>query len=251
LDKKQKFINLVLDGAQEVQRSTGMFASVTIAQAIHETGWGRSTPKDKDNGSESYNLFGRKAKNGENYVTSKTWEVYDGKRVEIYAKFKKFNSYTDSVLDRSGFLKSQYYQKACKATNPMDACDFLIKTGVFGTNGKEIGYATDPSYSDLLKKIINSNNLTQYDLPKEDEEEMAIKDDFIKLQQVVEDLTKENKALKEKLTKIENEMDMDAIPDWAKDAVNKAVSSGVLKNSSSGSKDFYRILTVLHRKGLL
>ena len=164
--RKQKFINLVLDGAREVQRKTGMFASVTIAQAIHETGWGRSTPKDKDSGAESYNLFGRKAKRGEPFVTSRTWEVYDGKRVEIFAKFKKFNSYTDSVLDRSEFLKSRYYKKACNASNANDACDFLVKTGVFNEKGKEIGYATDPAYAELLKKIIRQNNLTQYDLLK-------------------------------------------------------------------------------------
>ena len=166
--KKQAFINIVKEGAQEVQRQTGMFASVTIAQAIHETGWGRSTPKDKDTGAESYNLFGRKIKKGDPFVTSKTWEVYDGKRVEIYAKFKKFNSYTESVLDRSTFLKSKYYKKACAAKNPYDACDFLVHTGVFGTNGKEIGYATDPAYAELLKKVIRQNNLEQYDLPKEE-----------------------------------------------------------------------------------
>lgn len=251
MTKQQKFIELVKEGAQEVQRQTGMFASVTIAQAIQETGWGTSTPKDKETGAESYNLFGRKAKKGEPFVTSRTWEVYDGVKKYEYANFKKFNSYVESILDRSQFLKSKYYEKACNATNPMDACDFLIKTGVFGSNGKEIGYATDPNYPNALKSLITRWNLTQYDLPKEDEEEMAIKEDFEKLQQTVADLENKNNQLKNKIKEIEDLMSLEQVPTWAKDSVDRAIKNGLLKNPQGGSHDFYRILTVLNRKGLL
>jgi flagellum-specific peptidoglycan hydrolase FlgJ len=212
MSKKQAFIDLVLEGAREVQKQTGMFASVTIAQAIHETGWGRSTPKDKDTGAESYNLFGRKAKKGEPFVTSKTWEVYDGKRVDTFAKFKKFNSYTESVLDRSTFLKSKYYKKACSAENAFDACDFLIKTGVFNSQGKEIGYATDPAYAELLKKIIINNDLTKYDLPKNtlvkesktissNKNNLVKKEEKVEIEVQKEDADKIIKILQDKWTK--------------------------------------------------
>jgi flagellum-specific peptidoglycan hydrolase FlgJ len=170
VSKAQDFINLVLPGAQEVQRQTGMFTSVTIAQAAWETGWGVSTPKDHITGEESYNLFGRKASGDEPYVTAPTWEVYQGQRVEIMARFKKFNSYVDSILDRSSFLKLPWYQRACNADNPYDAAKYLIDTGYPGYS-----YATDPNYVSGLTSIIDSYNLTQYDLPKGDDDNVAMK----------------------------------------------------------------------------
>lgn len=223
--KKQAFIDLVLAGAREVQEQTGMFASVTIAQAIHETGWGRSTPKDKDTGTESYNLFGRKANGSDPFVTSKTWEVYGGKRVEIFAKFKKFNSYTESVLDRCSFLKLSYYKKACSADNPFDACDFLTRTGVFGSNGREIGYATDPKYSERLKQIIRDNNLTQYDLPKNavtPTKNNTEGDDEMELREEIEKLKKELAEIKELL-----EGENVGTDEWAKEGKSFVKNNGI------------------------
>jgi hypothetical protein len=183
MSRQSDFIALVTPGAQEVQRQVGMFASVTIAQAAWETGWGVSTPKDINTGEESYNLFGRKAAAGEPYVESRTWEVYGGQKVYITAKFKKFDNYIDSILDRSEFLKKKWYQRACNTDNPWDAARFLIDTGYPG-----YAYATDPSYVANLHSIMQSYNLTQYDLPKEDEEDMAVKDDVAALQKQVADL---------------------------------------------------------------
>jgi flagellum-specific peptidoglycan hydrolase FlgJ len=159
VSKQQAFIDLVVPGAQEVQKECGMFTSVTIAQAAWETGWGISTPKDIHTGDESYNLFGRKASIGDLYVESYTWEVYNGVKVYILARFKKFNSYVDSILDRSSFLKLPWYQRACLASTPEDAARFLIDTGYPGYS-----YATDPNYSDNLISIIHAYNLTRYDL---------------------------------------------------------------------------------------
>lgn len=157
------FIKMVLNGAIEVQIETGIFASVTIAQSIWETGAGASTPKDINTGEESFNLFGRKAVNGEPFVMAKTWEVVNGVRINIVAPFKKFTCYEESVLDRSSFLKLKYYTKACSAKNAIDACSFLIHTGYFDAYHQEIGYATDPNYSNGIISVINSYNLTQYD----------------------------------------------------------------------------------------
>ena len=46
---QQDFINTLIDGAQETQKQFGIFASVTIAQAIWETGWGKSSLVKTDN----------------------------------------------------------------------------------------------------------------------------------------------------------------------------------------------------------
>lgn len=44
---------------------------------------------------------------------------------------------------------------------------------------------------------------------------------------------------------------MTSVPEWAKEAVNAAVSQGLVDTPEGGSYDFYRILTVLHRKGII
>lgn len=41
------------------------------------------------------------------------------------------------------------------------------------------------------------------------------------------------------------------IPTWAKEAVSSALATGVIQDPEGGSYDFYRLLTVLHRKGLI
>ncbi len=177
----QEFITMVAPGAQEVQRERGMFASVTIAQAIWETGAGAHVPIDIDTGVNSYNLFGRKARAGEPFVHAHTWEVYNGVREEIVAKFRKFNSYEESVLDRTSFLTAPWYHKACTANNCWDAAAFLIDTGYPGYS-----YATDPNYVNGITSVIKHYNLTQYDLEKVSDKDMKAIED---LQKQVADLT--------------------------------------------------------------
>lgn len=41
------------------------------------------------------------------------------------------------------------------------------------------------------------------------------------------------------------------VPAWAEPAVSTAVTAGLLDTPAGGSLDFYRVLTVLHRAGLL
>ena len=45
LPANQKFVNSLIRGAQEAMSTFGVPASVTIAQAILESGWGRSALK--------------------------------------------------------------------------------------------------------------------------------------------------------------------------------------------------------------
>ncbi|WP_458119778.1 glycoside hydrolase family 25 protein [Paenibacillus sp. Z6-24] len=42
-----------------------------------------------------------------------------------------------------------------------------------------------------------------------------------------------------------------AIPDWAQEAVNQAVAAGIVDDPEGGSYDFYRLITVMYRKGLI
>ena len=147
---KENFINLVKDGAIDGHKNHGIFASVTIAQAILESGWGESTLSIK-----AKNLFGIKAFDDwtGNYVTMDTTEYYNGMRQTVSARFRAYNTFNDSIKDHTKLLLTERYRAVREANNYKDACNAL----------KNCGYATDPNYPSLLINIIEQNNLTQYD----------------------------------------------------------------------------------------
>lgn len=147
---KENFINLVKDGAIDGHKNHGIFASVTIAQAILESGWGESTLSIK-----AKNLFGIKAFDDctGDYVTMDTTEYYNGMRQTVSARFRAYNSFNDSIKDHTKLLLTERYRAVREASNYKDACNAL----------KNCGYATDPNYPSLLINLIDQNNLTQYD----------------------------------------------------------------------------------------
>lgn len=54
-----------------------------------------------------------------------------------------------------------------------------------------------------------------------------------------------------KVEKLEAKASLAEIPNWAQDAVQAAFDAGLIDTPSGGSQDFYRIITVLDRAGLL
>jgi hypothetical protein len=132
---------------------SGIFPSVTLAQAILETGWGRSTVGDANN------MFGIKAKGshteywqGES-TTAKTTEYIKGKKGTYNLGFRKYDSLEDSIKDHNLLLQKSRYKKAVAAKTPEDQA-FEIKAA---------GYATDPRYAKKLVKLIDNYNLKQFD----------------------------------------------------------------------------------------
>ena len=148
--ERQSFINLVKDGAIDSHRNHGILASVTIAQAILESGWGSSTLSVK-----AKNLFGIKAFDDWTgaYTTMDTTEYYNGMRQTVTARFRAYDSFNESIKDHTKLLLTERYRAVREASNYRDACYAL----------KNCGYATDPSYPQLLITLIEQNNLTQYD----------------------------------------------------------------------------------------
>lgn len=65
-----------------------------------------------------------------------------------------------------------------------------------------------------------------------------------------DELQSQIKTLEARLSKLESLASM-PVPDWAKEAVDKAVQAGLLLEPDGASYDLYRVLTVLNRKGLL
>jgi len=56
--------------------------------------------------------------------------------------------------------------------------------------------------------------------------------------------------LERKVRRLEGKHAM-SVPEWAKEAVDAAVKAGIVDTPEGGSYDFYRLLTVMHRKGLI
>jgi|GEM_PF-1530691 murein L,D-transpeptidase YcbB/YkuD len=144
----QAFINEIASGAVKAQQEYGICASLTIAQAILESGWGSSAPGN--------NLFGIKWTAGCGYARQvrATKEYINGRWESIDAEFRVYASLSDSVYDHACFLvNNSRYHNLLGVTNYITACNLI----------KQDGYATDPNYPSQLIEIIQANNLERFD----------------------------------------------------------------------------------------
>ena len=141
----EQYINKYKDLAIKEMKRTGIPASITMAQALLESGAGNSTLAKKSN-----NHFGIKC-----HSDWKGKKVYydDDRRNEC---FRKYRTVYDSYIDHSNFLtRKGRYAKL-----------FTLKTTDYKgwAHGlKKAGYATDPRYAHRLIKIIEDYKLYQLD----------------------------------------------------------------------------------------
>jgi len=152
------FVNEVGPYASYIAEENNLYASVMIAQASLESGYGSSSLSTPPN----HNLFGIKGKyNGES-VAMYTKEYYSNSGwVTIVDHFKKYPNYAASFQDNANLIRgglnwnSQYYAGAWREnTNSYkDATGWL-----------EGRYATDPTYADKLNNIIERHGLTRFDV---------------------------------------------------------------------------------------
>ncbi|KFC61964.1 glycoside hydrolase family 73 protein [Massilia sp. LC238] len=143
------FIALLLPGAQECQRATGIPASVTIAQAALESGWG-----ERVRGNNLFGIKADKAWKGKT-VDVPTHEVIKGQRVFVVDKFRAYDGWAECVMDRARFLKA----------NPRYAKCFRETTGEGWARAMAAaGYATDPAYADKLIAVMKGRKMSQYDV---------------------------------------------------------------------------------------
>ncbi len=151
------FIQTHTDAAAAAERATGIPAKFMIAQAAHETGWGRKEIKNAD-GSTSFNLFGMKA--GPNWKGATTdittTEVIAGKAHKVTQTFRAYSSYAESFADYASTMKnSPRYAAVVAAGNDANG---------FARGLQKAGYATDPSYAAKLAKMIHMTERVQQTL---------------------------------------------------------------------------------------
>jgi LysM repeat protein len=119
-------------------------ASITLAQGILESRDGNS----------------RLAKEGNNHFGIKCHSDWDGKRIyedddQRNECFRQYRNARESFDDHSDFLKKARYAQLFE----LEMTDY--KGWARGL--KECGYATSPEYAKSLIRIIEENNLQQYD----------------------------------------------------------------------------------------
>lgn len=142
------FIGMLAGAAQACQRKTGIPASIILAQAALESGWGERALGN--------NLFGIKADKSWTgpTVSFRTTEHLGGKNVSLTDRFRAYPSYADSMVDHGRFLLANPRYRDC----------FKEATGMgWATALQKAGYATDPDYAKKLQATIRARNLQFYD----------------------------------------------------------------------------------------
>jgi LysM repeat protein len=141
---RAEYIAAWKDVAMRQMKEHGIPASITLAQAILESGDGNSRLARDAN-----NHFGIKCHDW------KGKKVYhdDDARNEC---FRKYGNADESFADHSEFLKRSRYAFLF---------DYEITDYKSWAKGlKQAGYATNPKYPELLIRLIEENNLTAYDM---------------------------------------------------------------------------------------
>lgn len=140
-----RYIDAYKDIAISEMKRTGVPASITLAQGMLESDFGRSRLSKEGN-----NHFGIKCHNGWDGAT-----IYhdDDKKNDC---FRKYTNAKDSYSDHSDFLKSGSRYSFLFKLPPTD-----YKAWAYGL--KKAGYATNPNYANLLIKKIEDYQLYVFD----------------------------------------------------------------------------------------
>ena len=148
--EQKNFIEVVGAIASADMKNSGVAASLTTAQAILESAWGKSELTKTGNA-----LFGIKATKDwkGKTLTRKTTEYEDGKKVQ--------------VEDHSAFLKKyKRYAKVIGETDYKEACNAVAAAG----------YASDPEYAKKLIELIETYELYNYDTKNTNTDDLGAED---------------------------------------------------------------------------
>jgi hypothetical protein len=139
------YVNTFKDLAVSEMKRTGIPASITLAQGMIESDFGRSRLAREAN-----NHFGIKCHDDWKGLTVRQ---DDDRRNEC---FRKYGRPEESFYDHSDFLRSGSRYKLLFDINPAD-----YKGWARGL--KKAGYATNPDYANMLIRSIEENNLWVFD----------------------------------------------------------------------------------------
>lgn len=149
------------------QKKSGILASVSLAQFILESDYGKSELAQNAN-----NIFGMKCSlsgntwsgsswDGKSKYTKKTQEQNaDGSMVTITADFRKYLCLEDSIADHSAYLLGAMNGKKLRYDGLKGCTDYKKAVKII----KDGGYATSLIYVEKFCSIIEKWKLTDYDV---------------------------------------------------------------------------------------
>lgn len=151
---QQQFIQSIASDAQDLQKEEKILTSVTLAQAILESNWGKSGLSTSGN-----NLFGIKGSYEGQSVSMGTQEFSNGEAYRTQADFRKYPDKKASLEDHAQLFvngvsgNGGLYSAVIGETNYNKAAYAI----------QDAGYATDPAYADKLISTIEKYHLDNYD----------------------------------------------------------------------------------------
>jgi|GEM_PF-1289496 len=120
----------------------------------------------------------------------------------------------------------------------------------------EIRKTSSPQFGWIADRENNCFEPTKYlvDFYQMEEEKRMLeelKKQIVDLQREVATMRREMVSVSTQLGVLLSSHAMDEVPTWAREAVDAAVRAGIVDTPEGGSYDFYRLVTILHRAGLL
>ncbi len=155
-ETNEQFVMKIGNKARKIAYKNDLYASVMIAQAALESGFGKSQLANEPN----YNLFGIKGSFQGKSTSMLTAEDTKSGYITIVDKFRKYDSYDESLKDYSKLMTKgingnpSIYQGITKKNSKTYKEATKKLTGV---------YATDRHYHAKLNEIIKTYDLTRFD----------------------------------------------------------------------------------------
>ena len=149
---KEAFIQKVAEKVSKYAPLYGICVhSPIIAQAIIESGWGKSGLASK-----YHNYFGLKCGGSwkgksVNMTTKEEYKV--GTMTNIRDNFRVFDDFDDGIRGYFEFINYSRYANLKGVTSPEEYCRRI----------KADGYATSSKYVDNIMRVIRDNKLTRFD----------------------------------------------------------------------------------------
>lgn len=154
-DQRRAFLARIAPAAREARAASGVPVSVAMAQAIIESGWGRSSLTTRSNNYFGLKCSGSRGTQSSGCVRYGTQEHVRGTSIATVSGFRSYPTAKASFVDYGRFLRSNSrYAGAFRYQNNPER---------FVQEIQRAGYATDPAYSAKLIQIMRQFNLYRYD----------------------------------------------------------------------------------------
>ncbi|CAH1203017.1 hypothetical protein PAECIP111891_02202 [Paenibacillus allorhizoplanae] len=211
--------------AKEASSIIGWFPTVIFAQWQHETGHFTSSNFTKNNN-----------------IAGQTWQSYMPLSMKGSARPSAeggyYIRYDDPVTGYVDFIQKngRYANVKQLGTEEEQICEIAA-----------CGWAADKNYALKLINRLNENKQQGYVFEEDDE---MLKEEVELLKGQIQTLLNTADAHIEKINALERQNSM-PVPEWAKGAVDAAVSCGLIESPEDRSYDFYSLITVLQRIGII